>query len=132
MERPIDFQIVVHSEAEHAALWADLIKAGYKESRHHNELHFKGPQCYIKHSHNPAWIWTSKADSEKPTYTVAAFRAVFSHLFKIRATMDDMIRMVSLDQQLGCMQAELDNLKEMIDSKQRELQEMQEKFQIAP
>lgn len=132
MQRPIDFQIVVQSQAEHAALWADLVKAGYKVSHNKDELDFKGPECYIKHSHNPSWIWTSKFDSDKPTYSAETFRAVFSELFEQKATMDDIIRMVNLDQELGCMQAEMDNLQAMIDEKQHALVAMQKKFNIAP
>lgn len=132
MNFPIDFQIVVQSEAEHAALWADLVKAGYKETLHGYERTFKGPECYIKHSNATNWIWTSQADSNKPTYPVAAFREVFSDLFQQKATMDDIIQIVALDQELGCMQAELSNLMGMITDKAQALRDMKKKFNIAP
>jgi len=135
MQRPDNFEIRVRSKEEHAAMWVDLVKAGYDTTPHSEETLYRGVGSLIKCSGRLGYIWTSQCSGDHPPYSAHDFKVVFSHLFAVpteKPTMDDLIRMVSLDQELGCMQAELDNLQDMIYDKILALKEMQEKFNIAP
>lgn len=135
MNYPVNFEIVTPSEQEFNEVWTALDKAGCELSPASGERTYKGIRTRIRRSTVIDYAWSSVAQNvgqPKPIYSVAEFKAAFPALFEEKATMDDIIRMVSLDQELGCMQAEMDNLQAMIDEKQRTLVAMQKKFNIAP
>lgn len=135
MNYPENFEIVTPTEQEFDEVWSALHKAGCLVSTSSSERAYKGIRTRIKRSSIMGYAWSSVAGNvgvPKPVYSVAEFKAAFPALFEQKATMDDLIRMVSLDQELGCMQAEMDNLQGMIDEKQRALVAMQKKFNITP
>lgn len=135
MNYPADFEIVTPTQQEFDEVWAALVKANCAVSANGSERTYKGIRTRIRRSSIIEYAWSSVGENAgvpKPIYSVAEFKAAFPALFEEKATMDDLIRMVSLDQELGCMQAEMDNLQAMIDEKQRALVAMQKKFNIAP
>lgn len=135
MNYPENFEVMTPSEQEFNEVWNALVKAQCAITVSSQERVYRGIRTRIKRSSTMDFAWASVSPGggvPKPVYSVAEFKAAFPALFEQKATMDDLIRMVSLDQELGCMQAEMDNLQGMIDEKQRALVAMQKKFNITP
>lgn len=132
-----DFIICIGSQEEWTTAWNKLTSAGFSVSRNLSELTYRGKPCYIKHTAHHNYIWTSTMfDDELTRYDSFASFCRLNGL-TLPPTMDDAIRVVILDQELGQLQAVLHNAKQEVErqeaviaAKQAELIKAQEKLGI--
>lgn len=93
-------------------------------------MHFAGKGMNYSTWQSRFYAW--QKDFERGKLDVGLAIAVQRAQRKPRPTMDDIIRLVELDQMIGCMQAEMENMKEQIDIRLIEFAALQEKCNVAP
>lgn len=134
---PQDFQITINSRGEFDQAWQELQSAGYKLTRHEGEKHYKMGGV-IKHCSGHKYIWSSTMrDTSKTQFrSFAEFQTRYADIFK--PSMNDVIALVELDQEVGQLQAVLDNAKAevmrqeaVIAGKMEALRKLQQKLNIS-
>jgi hypothetical protein len=105
-----DFTIKIQTEQEWTEAWNKLKEIGFKVSRNQSELTFQGPGSYIKHTRMHNYIWSSRMfDDSLANYSSWAGFAS-RHGIVNKPTFNDAANLVQMDQDLGLMQARLDNI----------------------
>lgn len=144
MSKPKNFMIYIRSQSEFQTTWDGLVALGYEVAHSDTERQYEGPGTVIKHNSTLGYIWSSRIiDHSKQSYHNFEVFCAINELTPVvqkaatAATMNDAIRAVELDQELGDLQAEeeyrvgeVNTLRERIATKLNELKALKEKLGI--
>ena len=113
-----DWAVATPSQEAFNKAWELLVAAGVPTTQMANETTWRGPHSVIKYNSTCLrYIWSSIIPTgrrNKYASAEALFREFGIPVPTPKPTMEDVIRLVTLDQEQGCIQAQIDNLKEQI------------------
>ena len=124
MSKPSNFQIHISSKAEFDRAWA-ILSEQYKITPNFFEQTYKA-RGVIKHRPGLGYIWSSSMVEHDDITSYGSFDEFVARTNFVvvkPATMNDAIQLVTLDQEIGILQADESHLRQRLDNVQLQIAE---------